>query len=173
MLKGLRRGIEKASTLIVPALCVMLVVLLVRALTLPGAMEGVSWYILKFQLGDLTPAVVVAALGHMMFSLSLGGTFMVVYGSYLSLKRRLAAPAIWTVAGDTGSALFAGLAIIPAVFALGLEPTSGPGLIFSTLPKVFAAMPVGWIFGVALLSRAVGRRLPVRTSARSRCWSPA
>ncbi len=156
MLKGLRRGIEKASTLIVPTLCVLLVVLLVRALTLPGAMEGVSWYILKFRLSDLTPAVVVGALGHMMFSLSLGGTFMVVYGSYLKPEETTAAPAIWTVAGDTGSALFAGLAIIPAVFAMGLEPTSGPGLIFSTLPKVFAALPLGWIFGALFFLGLMG-----------------
>jgi NSS family neurotransmitter:Na+ symporter len=147
MLKGLRGGIEKASTVSVPLLCVMLVILLVRALTLPGAMEGVRWYILKFELADLTPPVVVGAMGQMMFSLSLGGTFMVVYGSYLKPEEGTAAPAIWTTAGDTASALFAGLAIIPAVFAVGLEPTSGPGLIFSTLPKVFAALPVGWVFG--------------------------
>jgi NSS family neurotransmitter:Na+ symporter len=147
MLKGLRAGIEKASTVIVPLLCVMLVILLVRALTLPGAMEGVRWYILKFELADLTPEVVVGAMGQMMFSLSLGGTFMVVYGSYLKPEEGTAAPAIWTTVGDTASALFVGLAIIPAVFAVGLEPTSGPGLIFSTLPKVFAALPAGWVFG--------------------------
>jgi NSS family neurotransmitter:Na+ symporter len=147
MLKGLRGGIEKASKVIVPLLSVLLIVLLVRSLTLPGAMEGVRWYILKFRLHDLTPRVIVGAIGHMMFSLSLGGTFMVVYGSYLRPEEGTARPAIWTVMGDTGSALFAGLAIIPAVFAMGLQPTSGPGLIFSTLPKVFAALPAGWIFG--------------------------
>ena len=91
-------------------------------------MDGVRWYILKFRFADLTPNVMVAAIGHAIFSLSLGGTFMVVYGSYLEAERRAwRGPAIWTVIGDTGSALFAGLAIIPAVFALGLEPTSGPG----------------------------------------------
>ena len=147
MFKGLRGGIEKTSKVIVPVLSVMLVVLLVRTLTLPGAIEGVRWYILKFRAEDLTPRVMVGALGHMMFSLSLGGTFMVVYGSYLQANESIATPAIWTVIGDTGSSLLAGLAIIPAVFALGLEPTSGPGLIFSTLPKVFAALPVGWVFG--------------------------
>jgi neurotransmitter:Na+ symporter, NSS family len=89
----------------------------------------------------------VAAIGHAIFSLSLGGTFMVVYGSYLDERESLARPAIWTVIGDTGSALLAGFAVIPAVFALGLEPTSGPGLIFATLPKVFAAIPFGALFG--------------------------
>jgi len=156
MLKGLRGGIEKASKLIVPLLSVMLIVLLVRTLTLPGAMEGVRWYILKFRLEDLTPRVMVGALGHMMFSLSLGGTFMVIYGSYLKAEEPTAHPAIWTVIGDTGSALFAGLAIIPAVFAFGLEPTSGPGLIFSTLPKVFAAIPVGWVFGSLFFTGLMG-----------------
>ena len=147
MLRGLRGGIEKSSKVIVPLLGVMLVVLLIRSLTLPGAMEGVHWYILKFRLQDLTPTVMVSALGQMMFSLSLGGTFMVIYGSYLKPEEPTASPAIWTVVGDTGSAVFAGLAIMPAVFALGLEPASGPGLIFNTLPKVFAALPAGWIFG--------------------------
>ncbi len=78
MVKGLRAGIERASTIIMPSLFVILVVLAIRSLTLPGAAEGVRWFILKFRWADLTPAVMVAAIGHMVFSLSLGGTFMVV-----------------------------------------------------------------------------------------------
>ena len=147
VIKGLRSGIERASKVVLPMLLIVIVVLMVRSLTLPGAMEGVRWYILKFRFADLTPNVMVAAIGHAIFSLSLGGTFMVVYGSYLDKNESLANPAIWTVIGDTGSALLAGLAIIPAVFALGLQPTSGPGLIFMTLPKVFAAIPAGAVFG--------------------------
>ncbi|HMA25982.1 MAG: sodium-dependent transporter [Gemmatimonas sp.] len=147
VIKGLRAGIERASTVVVPVLLVVILVLMARSLTLPGAMAGVRWYILKFRFVDLTPAVMVAAIGHAIFSLSLGGTFMVVYGSYLDAKESLARPAIWTVIGDTGSALLAGFAVIPAVFALGLEPTSGPGLTFATLPKVFAAIPAGAFFG--------------------------
>jgi NSS family neurotransmitter:Na+ symporter len=156
LLKGLRGGVEKASKVIVPLLSVMLVVLLVRSLTLPGAFEGVRWYILKFRLEDLTPRVMVGALGHMMFSLSLGGTFMVVYGSYLRPEQSTLEPALWTVIGDTGSALVAGLAIIPAVFAFGLKPSSGPGLIFATLPQVFASLPAGWIFGALLFLGLMG-----------------
>jgi NSS family neurotransmitter:Na+ symporter len=147
VIKGLRAGIERASTVVLPVLLVVILVLMARSLTLPGAMAGVRWYILKFRFVDLTPAVMVAAIGHAIFSLSLGGTFMVVYGSYLDANESLARPAIWTVIGDTGSALLAGFAVIPAVFALGLEPTSGPGLIFATLPKVFAAIPAGGFFG--------------------------
>ena len=145
--KGLRGGIERASKVVLPILLIVILVLMVRSLTLPGAMAGVRWYILKFRFVDLTPAVMVAAIGHAIFSLSLGGTFMVVYGSYLDPNESLARPAIWTVIGDTGSALLAGFAVIPAVFALGLQPTSGPGLIFATLPKVFAAIPAGGFFG--------------------------
>jgi NSS family neurotransmitter:Na+ symporter len=147
VVKGLRGGIEKASTVVLPGLMLVILVLMVRSLTLPGSMAGVRWYILKFKFSDLTPTVMVAAIGHAIFSLSLGGTFMVVYGSYLDPHESLARPAIWTVIGDTGSALLAGFAVIPAVFALGLQPTSGPGLIFATLPKVFAAIPAGAIFG--------------------------
>ena len=156
VLKGVRSGIERASKLLMPALLVILVLLTVRSLTLPGAMEGVRWYILKFRFADLTANVMLAAMGHMMFSLSLGGTFMVVYGSYLDAKESVASPAIWTVVGDTGSSLLAGLAIIPAVFALGLQPTAGPALIFSTLPKVFAAIPLGPLFGFLFFAGLFG-----------------
>jgi len=147
VIRGLRAGIERASKVVLPMLLIVILVLMARSLSLPGAMAGVRWYILKFRFADLTPAVMVAAIGHAIFSLSLGGTFMVVYGSYLDERESLARPAIWTVIGDTGSALLAGFAVIPAVFALGLEPTSGPGLIFATLPKVFAAIPFGALFG--------------------------
>ena len=148
LLKGLRKGIETASKIIMPTLFVILLVLDVRALTLPGASEGVRWYLLKLRFADLNANVMVAAMGQAIFSLSLGGTFMVVYGSYLGAKENLRSGALWTAAGDTGAGLLAGLAIIPAVFALGLEPTAGPGLLFSTLPRVFDAIPLGWLFGL-------------------------
>lgn len=155
-LKGVRGGVERASKVIVPTLSLMLLVLMIRSLTLPGAGAGVEWYLLKFRLADLTPNVMVAALGHMMFSLSLGGTYMVIYGSYLRPEQSTAEPAVWTMIGDTGAALMAGLAIIPAVIALGLEPTSGPGLLFQTLPEMFKAMPMGWLFGALLFLGLLG-----------------
>ncbi|MGH7655846.1 MAG: sodium-dependent transporter [Gemmatimonadaceae bacterium] len=147
VLKGVRAGIERISKVILPAWTIVLCVLVVRSLTLPNAMEGVRWYILKFRFADLTANVMAAAIGHAIFALSLGGTFMVVYGSYLKPDESLARPALWTAIGDTAASLIAGLAIMPAVFAFGLQPTSGPGLVFVTLPKVFAAMPAGWLFG--------------------------
>jgi len=156
LLKGLRSGIERASRIVIPALCIILAVLIVRALTLPNAWAGVEWYILKFRAADLTPKVMMAAIGHAVFSLSLGGTFMVVYGSYLTESDSLTANAGWTTFGDTVSGLLAGLAIFPAVFALGLEPNSGPGLIFATLPRVFAAIPAGWLFGLLFFLGLLG-----------------
>ncbi|MEP6692084.1 MAG: sodium-dependent transporter [Gemmatimonadaceae bacterium] len=147
LIKGLRRGIERVSIVLIPTLLVVLLLLIVRALTLPGAWAGVQWYLLKFRPQDFTARVAVAALGHTMFTLSLGGTFMVVYGSYLNERDALRSASLWTAVGDTASGLLAGLAIFPAVFALGLEPSSGPALIFATLPKVFAQMPAGAFFG--------------------------
>ena len=147
LLRGLRSGIEKASAILTPLLFMSLLLIIGRSMTLPGAGAGVEWYILKFQLSDLTPTVALAALGQVLFSLALGGTFMVVYGSYLNQTDALWKNALWTVAGDTAAGLLAGLAIFPAVMALGMEPGSGPGLIFETLPKVFAEIPGGWVFG--------------------------
>jgi NSS family neurotransmitter:Na+ symporter len=156
LLRGLREGIERASRIVIPLLCFILLVLIWRAMTLPNARAGVEWYILKFQASDLTPRVMLAAIGHAVFSLSLGGTFMVVYGSYLTDHDNLTSNAWWTTFGDTFSGLLAGFAIFPAVFALGLEPNSGPGLIFATLPKVFAGIPAGWLFGLLFFTGLFG-----------------
>lgn len=154
--RGLRQGIERASRLIMPILFISLLVLITRALTLEGAGEGVRWYILKLEPRALKPSVMLAALGHACFSLSLGGTFMVIYGSYLDPKVPLRSTAAWTAAGDLLAGLLAGLAIMPAVFAFGLEPSSGPGLIFETLPKVFMRLPLGSLFGIIFFGSLLG-----------------
>ena len=156
LLKGLRSGIEIASRVIMPVLFASLVVLIVRSVTLPGSWAGIEWYILKFDPAALTPSVAVAAVGQAIFSLSLGGTFMVVYGSYLSEGENLASNAVWTACGDLLAGLMAGFAILPAVFAFGLEPGSGPGLIFFTLPEVFAQIPAGWAFGLLFFTALLG-----------------
>jgi len=148
LVKGLRKGIEKASRWIVPALFIILGVLIVRSITLKGAGAGLRWYIGGFRLSSLTPSVMGAAMGMAFFSMSLGGTFMVIYGSYLDRTSNIPKYAIYTGLGASLAGLLAGFAIFPAVFALGLEPTSGPGLIFVTLPKTFAMIPAGWVFGV-------------------------
>ena len=116
------------------------------SVTLPGAGEGIRW-LLSFDASSITPTVAIAALGQVVFSIGLGGTLMLVYGSYLGADANIRSDAIWTVVGDTGAGLLAGLAIFPAVFAFGMEPGSGPGLLFATLPQIFAQLPVGWVFG--------------------------
>ena len=156
LMKGLRNGIEKASKIIIPLLFIILIILIVRSLTLPGAEAGVKWFIGAFKFSDLTGSVMAAALGQAIFSLSLGGTFMVIYGSYLSKDTPIAKNATFTAAGDLLAGLLAGLAIFPALFAFDMEPASGPGLIFFTLPKVFASMPAGWFFGLLFFAGLFG-----------------
>lgn len=147
LVRGLREGIERASSVLTPMLLVALFLVIGRSLTLPGAGAGVEWFILKFEVSALTPQVMVAALGQSVFSLALGGTYMVVYGSYLGADEELGSNALWTAGGDTAVGLLAGFAIFPAVFALGLDPSSGPDLLFVTLPEVFSRVPAGKVFG--------------------------
>jgi NSS family neurotransmitter:Na+ symporter len=155
LLKGLRRGIEHISRWITPILFLGLIVLIVRSVTLPGAGAGIREF-LHFDPTSLSGAVVVAALGQVVFSVGLGGIFMIVYGSYLDDGEPLGRLAVATLAGDTQAGVMAGLAIFPAVFAFGLEAGSGPGLIFSTLPQVFAQIPLGWIFGATFFGALLG-----------------
>ncbi len=155
LLKGLRKGIERASRWLTPVLFLGLVVLIARSLTLPGAGAGLREF-LRFDPGSLTGAVMVAALGQVVFSVGLGGIFMIVYGSYLDDSEPLGRYAVITVAGDTLAGIMAGLAIFPAVMAFGLEPGSGPGLIFSTLPEVFSRIPMGWLFGTIFFGALLG-----------------
>jgi len=159
LLRGLRRGAERVSTVLVPLILVALLVLVARSLTLPGAGEGLSWYLGKLDWAAIRPPVVLGALGQAVFSMSLGGTFMVVYGSYLPADTRLGPNAVLTALGDTMAGLLAGLAIFPAVFALGLEPGSGPALLFNTLPLAFDAMPAGALFGVLFFLTLAGGAL--------------
>ena len=148
LIRGVERGTERVSRVVMPLLFGILLVLIVRALTLPGAGAGLDWYLGRFDPGAVNGGVALAALGQAVFSLSLGGTFMVVYGSYLPEGTALGRSAVLTAVGDAGAGLLAGLAIFPAVFALGLEPGAGPGLLFETLPATFAAMPAGALFGL-------------------------
>ncbi len=153
--RGLRRGIERVSTVITPLLFFGLLVLIGRSLTLPGAGAGLRW-LLDFDPGRITPAVALAALSQVIFSLALGGTFMVVYGSYLEEDQPLGSGAAFTVLGDTAAGLLAGLAVVPAVFALGMEPGRGPGLLFATLPEVLSRVPGGWAVAVVFFAALGG-----------------
>lgn len=146
--KGISGGIEKWSKILMPAMFVLLVILLVRAVTLPGAMEGVRWY-LKPDFSKINGSVVVAALGQAFFSLSVGLSGMVTYGSYLSKKENLTTNTLTVVGFDTLIAILAGFVVFPAVFAFSMEPGGGPGLVFITLPQVFSKMPMGAFFSAS------------------------
>jgi NSS family neurotransmitter:Na+ symporter len=152
LLRGLRKGIERVSKFVMPVLFGILVILIIRSVTLPGASAGLKWYIGNFSFKNLTGPVMAASFGHAIFSLSLGGTFMVIYGSYLDRSTPIPRNAVFTGLGDLLAGLLAGFAIFPAVFAFGLAPGSGPGLIFSTLPKTFSMMPAGHLFGSLFFS---------------------
>lgn len=144
---GVKDGIERYSKILMPLLLVIIIVLDIRAITLPGASAGVD-FLLKPDFSKLSPAAVLSALGHAFFSLSLGMGTMITYGSYIGKKEKLGTTALQVTIADTVIALLAGLAIFPAVFAFGIEPSAGPGLVFVTLPNVFQQMPGGIFFGI-------------------------
>jgi len=148
VMAGIEKGIEKYSKILMPALVLILLVLIVRSLTLPGAGAGLSFY-LKPDFGKLSAEGILAALGQAFFSLSLGMGCMITYGSYLKKDQDIPANSYWIAGTDTAIALLAGLAIFPAVFAFGFEPGAGPGLTFITVPAVFASMgAIGHFFGI-------------------------
>jgi NSS family neurotransmitter:Na+ symporter len=146
---GIKGGIEKAAKLLMPALLVILLLLVVRGLTLPGSGAGLE-FLFRSDLSKIAndPAILLAALGHAFFTLSLGMGAMITYGSYLNPDDNLTNSAFAVAILDTLVALLAGVAIFTAVFAFGLDPASGPGLIFNVLPVVFTQMPAGALFGV-------------------------
>ena len=148
---GVSSGIEKFTSIAMPALFVMLLITIVRSCTLPGAAEGLAFMFKPdwsaFQ-GTGWVKVLSVAGGQMFFSLSLGMSIMVAYGSYLPKTENLEKSALIIPFADTTVALMAGLATMPAVFASGLEPSAGPGLLFVTLQTVFQSMGgFGPIFG--------------------------
>ncbi|MGB5824566.1 MAG: sodium-dependent transporter [Proteocatella sp.] len=151
VLAGVEKGIEKYSKIMMPALFVMLLVIIARSVTLPGAVEGLKFMFKPdftvFTSLDTFIPVAGTALAQMFFSLSLGMGAMVTYGSYLGKDQNLEKSALIIPVLDTLVAILAGCAIMPAVFAFGLDPSAGPGLMFITLKEVFAAMPMGTLFG--------------------------
>ena len=161
---GVRKGIERMSKVMISVLFVIIVLVVIRSLTLPGAVEGVK-YMLVPDFSKVTSDTVIAAMGQAFFSLSLGCGCIVTYASYVSKGENILASSAWISLFDTMFAVIAGLAIIPAVYAIaymnGVDPdvSAGPGLVFITLPGVFSQMPMGSIaailFFLALLLAAI------------------
>ena len=155
---GIKDGIEKFSKVMMPMLFVIVIAIAVYSLTLPGAGKGVD-YLFNPDFSKIDAKACAAALGQAFFSLSLGFGTIMTYASYVDKKENPLFQSTATAVSDLMFALIAGVAIMPAVFAFGLNPQSGPGLVFETLPYVFSQMPAGGIvailFFLALLVAAL------------------
>ncbi|MFQ5584231.1 MAG: sodium-dependent transporter, partial [Calditrichia bacterium] len=143
---GVEGGIERWSKILMPLFFLLLLGLIIYANTLKGSAEGLAFY-LKPDFSKITGKVAVAALGQAFFSLSLGMGLMITYGSYVSKKENLITSAIFIAFFDTLIAIFAGLIIFPALFAMGQDPAAGPTLVFAVFPELFAKMPGGLFVG--------------------------
>ncbi len=148
--KGLQKGVEKITKVMMLLLLGLLVVLAIRSVTLPGASTGLKFYLMpnfsnlvEYGLGE----AIFAAMGQAFFTLSLGIGAMAIFGSYLDRNRSLTGEAVYVTALDTSVALLAGLVIFPTCFAYGIDPGEGPSLIFITLPNVFNSMEGGRLWG--------------------------
>ncbi|KGX86500.1 sodium-dependent transporter [Pontibacillus litoralis] len=180
VLTGVKKGIELANKIFMPMLAILLIILAVYSVTLDGAMEGLA-FLFKPDWSILTdPSVYLAALGQAFFSLSIGMGAMMTYGSYLSKEESLPSATIGIGIMDSVFAIVAGIAIFPAVFAFGISPSSGPSLVFITLPGIFAEMPFGNIVGIifflllviASLSSSISMlEVPVAYFMRKFNWS--
>lgn len=142
---GIQNGIEKASKYMMPLLFIFFIVLVIRSLTLDGAMEGVRFF-LQPDFSKITGEAVLYALGQSFFSLAVGFSCMVTYSSYLNKSVSIPTSAGSVALMNIFVSVLAGLAIFPVVFAFGFEPTAGPGLLFIVLPSVFSQMPFGELF---------------------------
>ena len=155
---GIKDGIEKFSKVMMPALFFIVIGIAIYSLTLPGAQKGVD-YLFNPDFSKIDAKACAAALGQAFFSLSLGFGTIMTYASYVDKKENIMIQSAATAVSDLTFALIAGVAIMPAVFAFGLNPQSGPGLVFETLPYVFGQMPAGGIvailFFLALLVAAL------------------
>ncbi len=174
---GVEAGIERVSKYLMPMLFILMLAIIVRGLTLPGAWAGVE-YLFNFKWENLTSDAILNAMGFTFFSLSLGGGILVTYGSYLSSKTSVPHSSLWIAVLAIQAAILAGLMIMPAVFAFGMEPNGGPGLVFITVPMIFSHIPFGEVFAfffyvcllVAALTSAVSL-LEVVTAYMQNEWN--
>ena len=147
---GLKNGVERITKIMMSCLLVIMILLVIRSVTLPGAAEGLKFYLIPTLDGVREHGlweVVFAAMGQSFFTLSLGIGSMAIFGSYLKKDHSLTGESVNVVALDTFVAITAGLIIFPACFAFGVNADSGPSLIFVTLPNIFVEMPLGRLWG--------------------------
>lgn len=148
--KGVKKGIERASLIMMPALFICFLILVVRSVTLDGAAEGLQFFLIP-DFGSINSENVLYAMGQSFFALSVGVSVMVTYSSYLSKKENLIQSAFSIVALTFLVAFLAGIAIFPGVFTFGMTPDEGPALLFMVLPAVFDQMAFGMFFLVTFL----------------------
>ena len=148
VMMGVQKGIEKVSKILMPVLFVLLLLMCVRSITLGAdAKEGLS-FLFKPDFSKLTGSCILSALGQSFFSMSIGMGAMITYGSYIRKEDKLFNTSVWIAVCDTMVAVLAGIVIFPAVFAFGMDPASGPELVYIVLPNVFNSMPGGAVFAV-------------------------
>ena len=136
---GVSKGIEAVARKLMPLLFILLLVLCARSLTLPGAMQGLT-FLFSPDLAKITPVVILTALGLSFFKLSIGMGTMLTYGSYFRENQNIPTTTLRVMLADLSISLLAGIAIFPAVFAFGFEPAAGPSLVFMTIPAVFLSL---------------------------------
>lgn len=151
LVKGVIGGIEKAAKYLMPLLFLFLIAMVVRNVTLPGAMEGITFY-LKPDFSKITAELFVFVLGQVFFTLSLGFGVMITLSSYLDKNENLVQTAVITAITNTIIAVLAGFMIFPSLFSFGVAPNSGPTLVFQSLPIVFSHMWAGPVFAVIFFS---------------------
>lgn len=165
---GVKQGIERAAKVMMPLLFLFLIVLSIHSILLPGGMEGVRFFLMP-DFSKVTASSVLTALGQSFFSLSIGLGTMITYASYFTPKTRIMQTALHVTILDTIVALLAGLMIFPAVFSAGIEPDSGPSLVFITLPVIFSSMPMSvlWstIFFLLLVIAALTSTISLHEAA--------
>ncbi|KHE72084.1 sodium-dependent transporter [Halobacillus sp. BBL2006] len=148
VLSGVKKGIELANKIFMPLLALILIALAFFSLSLDGASEGLKFLFTPDWTALSDPSIYIAALGQAFFSLSLGMGAMLTYGSYLRKENKLPSATLGIGLMDTFFAVISGIVIFPAVFAFGIDPSSGPPLVFITLPSIFEQMPLGGIVGL-------------------------
>ncbi|MFC7062308.1 sodium-dependent transporter [Halobacillus seohaensis] len=148
VVSGVKKGIESANKIFMPLLAIILIILAFYSLSFEGASEGVRFLFSPDWSAFSDPGIYIAALGQAFFSLSLGMGAMLTYGSYLSNDHKLPGATIGIGLMDSFFAIISGIVIFPAVFAFGIDPASGPPLVFITLPTIFEQIPFGGIVGL-------------------------
>lgn len=145
--KGVNKGIELGNKIMMPIFAVILILLVIFSVSLPNANIGLD-FMFKPDFSKFTGTMVLTALGQALFTLSIGMGAILTYGSYMKEKDNIVKSAYTIIFADTLFAILAGIMIFPAVFSFGLEPTSGAGLVFITLPKIFSQIPFGNVVSV-------------------------